>query len=726
MKVAVILTAMDQMSDVIDKGVNKSLSSFDKLHKAQKSLASGMALIGFGREGLASLDRFKDAFAELEEKGNDLKTSIMGSNGILDASQYDKIVKSAQSWSDVYKAPTGSYLDMIRVMKNNRLDVKDILGGIGKSAAQLSDYFKMNPAATGEFSARMKNDIGVQVNEMGQMMDLVARIHGAGVGKTGEEAVSEMTEFYSKVGLGLANLHVQGIQAGKEMGILGAMFMNRGLSGQTVGNNFRRILDGMRDPKRVNAVLGLAQQYGKSLEFYNKDGKFIGIQNMVMQLGKLQGLEPNKIAQILNPFSGKQGLSTDFLEFLSNEGITSYNELLGKIENQASLQDKLKVVMGGLNYEQDAYHASLENLKASIGEDMEPLLYNFYSGLHKVTVALREFVQDHPTLTKIALGIIAIVSSLIILAGAIKVFYAMRAIMGILAIESPVLSGVMATATMTLEGFGMTLLRTVIPAIGSAIAATWSFTVALLSNPITWIVIAVLALSAAAYWVVKNWDKVKVALTVVWKVIKQAALDFWNFLKNAFLNYTIPGLIIKNWDKIKLFFSLLWAKIKSDLSRLFTWFITLPKRMYDSGKALITNLWNGITSKSQWLIEKVKNIAQKIRNLWPFSPAKEGPLKDIHRIKLMETIAATIKPQPVLGAMNRAVGSVASFAPNGGRRMPSVPNPNNSSYVIHFSPNINLHGSATPEDGKRVMSEMETQFRRLMDNYFKDKSRKGF
>jgi len=83
-------------------------------------------------------------------------------------------------------------------------------------------------------------------------------------------------------------------------------------------------------------------------------------------------------------------------------------------------------------------------------------------------------------------------------------------------------------------------------------AATWSWTAALLANPITWVVAAVLALGAALYFTIKYWED-----------IKKAVDDFSNTGIGAFLGMINPIQLILHlisfmqdrWDGIKKAFS---------------------------------------------------------------------------------------------------------------------------------------------------------------------------
>lgn len=399
-QIAAILTARDYMSSTVASAVNKSMESFEKMNKVNIAMRDGFLMMGAGKKGLEYLGQTTDAYGEMETAGNKLKAAMMQKGGVYDETTYKKIESMSLGLSDKYANTAAAYLDMSRVMINNRINPNDILGGIGESASKLADIFgQMNPTVVGEFAARLRNDMGVSSNEMVKMMDLTQKLHSIGIGKDGEEAVMHMNEFFSKVGLGMANLHSTGLKEAQSLGVLGAMFMTKGITGQTVGTNFRRILDGLRDPERLYKSQAIASQYGKHLSFFDSNHEF-HIDNMVQQLSKLQGLKPDAIAQILKPFSGRQGLSTDFLEYLANDGLRVFAEYNKKVEEQASLDEKLSVIMGGLNYKQQTANTSWTNTKAILGEALSPILKVVYEDLNKIAIVTRDFTNEHPKLAK--------------------------------------------------------------------------------------------------------------------------------------------------------------------------------------------------------------------------------------------------------------------------------------------------------------------------------------
>lgn len=135
--------------------------------------------------------------------------------------------------------------------------------------------------------------------------------------------------------------------------------------------------------------------------------------------------------------------------------------------------------------------------------------------------------------------------------------------------------------------------------------ATWAMNTALLANPITWIVVGIIALIAAVVLLWQNWDSVVKWISNVWSGllkalqnglrqigtffsnvwnnivkffrdtwtnIRRAAENGWNqivnflrsglaFVVNLFLNWTLLGQIIKNWDAIRNAFTGAWNGI---------------------------------------------------------------------------------------------------------------------------------------------------------------------
>ena len=153
-------------------------------------------------------------------------------------------------------------------------------------------------------------------------------------------------------------------------------------------------------------------------------------------------------------------------------------------------------------------------------------------------------------------------------------------------------------------------IMTAVTAIPAMIAAVWSFTVALLANPITWIVLGIAALALAIYYCAKNWD-----------IISLAAQNAWNVIVEAFQS----GL----------------SCIQEGINGALMWIDNMMTTFFNSGAALWEAFTGGIRSALSGPAEAVQEGLQWIRNMLPFSDAKEGPLSQLthNGKKLMSTIA---------------------------------------------------------------------------------------
>jgi len=217
------------------------------------------------------------------------------------------------------------------------------------------------------------------------------------------------------------------------------------------------------------------------------------------------------------------------------------------------------------------------------------------------------------------------------------------------------------------RAFGVALVN----ALRAAIMGIRALSVALLTNPISWVA---LAIGTAAFLIYKYWKPISGFFKGLWEGIKEslkglepawdvfnragkllepvlnALKGVYNFVKNLFKPVDDAG---KSAEALGLRFGKAIGKILSYIS-------PLPSKLFEAGKKLMEYLASGIMSAINKPIEAVKALAQRIRNFFPFSPAKEGPLRDLHKIKLMETIAQSLSPSPILQALYKITSAIKS------------------------------------------------------------------
>jgi TP901 family phage tail tape measure protein len=110
--------------------------------------------------------------------------------------------------------------------------------------------------------------------------------------------------------------------------------------------------------------------------------------------------------------------------------------------------------------------------------------------------------------------------------------------------------------------------------------------------------------------VIGVWNTIKDIVTGTWNGIKGGAIFIWNQIYDA-----VAGPTIRAKDKVVS----VWNEVKAFFSDTGSW-------LFNAGKNLIQGLIDGITSMINKVTEKVEEITKKIKDFFPHSPAKVGPL----------------------------------------------------------------------------------------------------
>ncbi|MFJ2533278.1 tape measure protein [Microbacterium maritypicum] len=131
-------------------------------------------------------------------------------------------------------------------------------------------------------------------------------------------------------------------------------------------------------------------------------------------------------------------------------------------------------------------------------------------------------------------------------------------------------------------GLGAVILAALAPAIWAAVVATAAWTVALLANPITWIVLGIGLLVAAIVWLIMNWDTAVAWISEVWG----------GFI--AWIGGVIDGFV-SWWNSV-------WSGFASWIGEVWVGFTTW-----------ISNVWNGFIG---WLMGIVNGIVSWWNGVW--------------------------------------------------------------------------------------------------------------
>ncbi|AZL13761.1 hypothetical protein CXR25_13755 [Brevibacterium aurantiacum] len=188
----------------------------------------------------------------------------------------------------------------------------------------------------------------------------------------------------------------------------------------------------------------------------------------------------------------------------------------------------------------------------------------------------------------------------------------------------------------------------------TAVIRHWDKIKAVTSAVWTWIVEKIKAVWTSIITAVTNAvDKVKTWISNAWNKIKSTTSNIWNGIKTVMKDAIVKAVltVMNKVNQIKSKMQNAWNRVKSITSNAFNgvknavsngingavnFVRNLPGRalsalgnigskLYNSGWAMIQGFKDGIVSAFNNAVNAVKNGLNRIRNFFPFSPAKEGP-----------------------------------------------------------------------------------------------------
>lgn len=154
------------------------------------------------------------------------------------------------------------------------------------------------------------------------------------------------------------------------------------------------------------------------------------------------------------------------------------------------------------------------------------------------------------------------------------------------------------------------------------------------------------AIRAAADWVRNRvttvWNAIKATNQTIWNGIKNTISNVWNTVKRTVLSAlnNVKNTINRGWNSAKNLTTNAWNAMRNAVSngisgvvgfvrglpgRILSALGNLGSRLYNSGWSLIDGFRRGIVNAFSNAMNAVRNGVQRIRNFFPFSPAKEGP-----------------------------------------------------------------------------------------------------
>ena len=328
------------------------------------------------------------------------------------------------------------------------------------------------------------------------------------------------------------------------------------------------------------------------------------------------------------------------------------------MEQSANAQGDYARTSDGTANSMRTFQASVENLGISLGQYLLPLITPL---IQKATEMVNAFANADPELQQLILKIAGIAA----VSGPALVIFG-KMVSGIGAVTGAV--GKLSTGIKALGG-----LKTVISGVFTAV-----------TSPAGLAVIAIAAVIAIGYLLIKNWDEVKAKAGETWDWIQQKMQDFDNFLTGIFThdwteNFGVWGNILNGffatvssvWSSIKQVFSgiidFVGGVFTGDWDRAWSGIVNIFGGLFGGIVAIAKSPLNGMISVVNSAIDKLNTISVHIPDWVPLIGGKGF---EVNIPKIPYLAHGTENWQGGFAYMNEGGRGELTYLPNGAQVIP--------------------------------------------------------
>jgi len=663
------LKHISQGFDAFEKKLKKVSESFNEISKRYtelggKLIAGGAGLaLGFAAPVKAAAD-FQEAMADVNKVAD------------FTAKEYAEFSSKLLKLSEVIPLAVEDLAALAAAGAQMGVAKKDLIY-FTETVAKLATAFDMPAGEIGDIMGKLANVFQIPINQIGKLGDAINELSNRV-----ETNAPSIVEVLSRIGGTAASINM----TAQEAAALGAALLALGETPERAGTALNDML---------NTLANLSVQPKKVRESIEE----LGINIEELEAGIREKPIPTllKFLEILK----SSGEASKYLTLIF--GIEPAPKLIKLVNNTEKLKETLHYVAEEATYAGSAQKEfeiraatfnnqlvtlrnTIRHIAINMGTVFLPSLTKVAQAISKTLSSIADFTEKHKTLSKVLLGTVGALGIFLVGIGSVFLLIGMFAKGISIAIEGMIefkkviivasrLFGalrlrILSTTTAVwswiaaqwasvrasiaqaggLRALSMAYLGRLLTGIRAAIGAVWSFNAALLANPITWVVGAVVALGGALYFLEKKFG----LLSKAWKGIKAGL----NWLKGKFLAF---GSWLKtHWQSVLevfLYVNPFTAPIMA-LNKLIHFVKGI--NLFEAGKKILLTLVEGIKAVALTPYQAVKSALSKVRNLLPFSPAKEGPLADLNiaGIRLLTTVAENVKGNTLITKVSEVMQRV--------------------------------------------------------------------
>lgn len=627
--IVAVLSAIDQgFTSGLDAAAAKAKSFSEGSKISMEDIGTGMTVAGAAvtAMGVKSLDSFGKFEASLNQ------AAVVAGGTAKDIGQLDDLANKM-----------GADLPL------SAQDCADAMIEMARNGASIGDIKKQFPAiaqAATAAGADIKSTAGVvqeAMNIWGKSLDSPQQAAAILVqtANASNASVEDMQQALATIG-GSAGQAGMSLQVTSEaIGLL----TNKGFSAAQASMDLNHAILQMMAPSKVakDAMSSLG------ISFTDAQGKMKQFPTILSELNQaLNGLNPDEKAQKLKAMFGTAGMQAivpllDTVKNKTNDAKVSWDAYAREQEKAAGSTKKANASL----------KEQAEEMQKNVGSSIEQLGGNWESlrnksmksaqdingaSIRNANAMLQWAADSNSATAQFIRGFIGLSPAIGTATTSVGLF-----LRNAKTIAGTISGGVTGISNFIKVGTGIVQVasgaKTAEAAFGTlaqsshlAAIAQWAFNSVILANPITWIVVGIVAVVAAlALFFTKTktgqqmWSNFVSWLKQAWQSLVQVAQTVWNAIVQSF--NTSVNAVKGAWNGIAGFFSNLWQgivqvtkSIWSGLTQFFSEIATTVQNVWNGLASFFSGLWNGIVSvaKSIWqgLVSFFSPLINAISSIW--------------------------------------------------------------------------------------------------------------
>lgn len=612
---------------------------------------------------------------------------------------------------------------------------KDLIGGLDMLIAgglNFGDAMKSLPAvgkAATAYSVELGTLAATSADAMRKLKIVPEEIQGmlgvaAEVGEQGVFTFKDMAEQLSSVTGQAQFLGLKGVPAVAQLGAALQVAADTAGNATEAGDSLRAFFGLLTSEAVVKNFAGMGVDLEYEFQRAAKSGD--PLLHVLRLIERETKGDPFKLKQLF----GGEKVNTFLKPMINN--LDRYVEVRDKALEKGGSSELIDKNFRAM---MDTIWEQMKLIRNNAAAIFGPMLTRQLAGLNQVLTA----INSNPALLKLAVyaslatvafgGLLVGTGTFIRLGGS-----TIRTVSAVRGGLSALLAGTRG-ATTGLEG-GQLVMGKFGGVLRSVTLGMRAFNFSLLANPVGLVIAGVVAaLAVIGLLVYKYWAPISGFFRGLWQGIKAGVEPIKPALEAIIEPFRPLGALIgkvigwfkgilKPVDDVGGAAEAMGVRIGTVIGGIITFVAGLPGKFYEAGMNIMTSLWEGMKNLAGKPVELIKNVVQKIRDFLPFSPAKEGPLRDLHRVRIIETIADGMQPGPMVGAMRAAATAALAVAPMAAP-LPAFGAPSAAGTRAAAAPVVHVHyapvyhiGAGADPDIVRQLKELDAVQKAELQRFF--------